>query len=153
MKKKISILFLILMLIIPSFVMATEADIIRMQEETNRIIESIESQKLSEEANNAFIYAIFIVVAVSMIFENFVRKYKDDIKNKKENEESAKDIRIKLMITYLIHMLLIAILWVICTYVLKITGIYIWFLIIITVYVVEISPLFTIKLKKKKKEE
>lgn len=153
MKKKISIVCFMLLLILPNIVMATnENELIQMQEETNRIIESIESQKLEGSAINSFIYAIFIVVGISMIFEFFVRGYREEIRKKKEEGESAKEIRIKLLITYGIHILAVVIMWLICAFALKLTGIYIWFLGAITVYIVEISPLFTIHFRKKKKE-
>lgn len=130
--------------------MSTESELIQMQEETNKIIESIEAQKLDEGAINAFIYAIFIVVAISMILEIFVRSYKEQIRNKKDANEPVKNIRIKLLIIYGIHIAALIILWLVCTYALKFTGIYTWFLIAITVYIVEIAPLFTIRFKKKK---
>lgn len=154
MKRKISILFLIVLLLIPNFIFATsENQLLQMQEEANEIIGEIESQKLEESAVNTFVYLIFIVVAVSMVFEFFVRGYKNEIKRRKENEESTKEVRIKLLITYCIHIVAIAILWLINNYLLNITGIYGWFLIAITIYIVEIAPLFAIDIKKKNKEE
>lgn len=153
MKKKISLLCLILLLV-PTFTFATsEKQLIQMQEETNRIIESIESQKLDPKTTNSFIYAMLAIVAISMIFEFFVRGYKDEIRNKKEQKESTKKIRIKLWITYGIHVLFTIIACLICRYALNITGIYVWFLAIVTIYIVEIAPLFTIHFRKKKKEE
>lgn len=154
MKKKIGILCFLILLILPSIVMATsENELLKLQEETNQIMQSIQEQKLDESGINAFIYAIFIVVAISMIFEFFVRGYREEVRRRKQEEIPAKEIRIKLLIVYIIHLFVIGALWLICNYALKFTGIYIWFLIAITVYIVEISPLFTIHFRKRKKEE
>lgn len=152
--KKIGILFLIILFLIPNSIFATsENELLQMQEEANEIIEEIESQKLEESAVNTFVYLIFIVVAVSMLFEFFVRGYREELKRIKENGEPTKEIRIKLLIIYCIHIVAIVILWLINNYLLNITGIYAWFLIAITLYIVEIAPLFTIRIKKRKKEE
>lgn len=132
---------------------ANQNELIQMQEETNRIIESIESQRLDTNATGTFIYCLFIIVAVSMIFEYFVRAFKEDIRNKKQEGKSPNDIRVKLLITYGIHIASIIILWIVSLNLLNFTSIYTWFLVIITVYIVEIAPLFTIHLKKKEENK
>ena len=55
----------------------------------------------------------------------------------------------KLFITYIVHVVAIILFWIISRYLLKLTSPYIWLLIIITVYIVEVAPIFTIHLKKK----
>ena len=132
---------------------ASQNELIQMQEETNRIVESIESQRLDAQSTASFIYALFAVVAISMIFENFVRGYREEKRNKKQAGESVKDIRVKLLATYGIHIVVIIILWAVCKFLLNLTIPYIGFLIAITVYIVEIGPLFAIHLKFKKDKE
>lgn len=152
MKIIISLICLILVSILPTYVKAvSENELVQMQEETNRILESIEEQRLDEEGTSAFVYTFFITVAIAMVFEVFVRSYRKELCDKKEAEGDTKDIRKKLLITYVIHLLTIGITLLICTYVLKFTQMYTWFLILITVYIVEIAPLFSIRFKKKKR--
>ena len=131
----------------------SEEQAAQMQEEANKIIESIESQKLDQSHSISFVYSLFIIVGISMIFENFVRSYKEEKRKKKELGEPLGDIRKKLLIVYGIHILVISLMWLICGLLLKITSPYIWFLTIVTVYIVEIGPMFTLHLKMKKEEK
>ena len=131
----------------------TENQIIQMQEETNRIIESIESQKMDSNTANLFIYVLLITVAISMIFEYFVREYRKKKKEKKQNGESTNEIVTKLFITYSIHIITLVILWLICLYLMKFTILYVCCLIAISIYIVGISPLFTFYFKSKKNEK
>lgn len=131
----------------------TQSQLIQMQEEANRIVESIESQKLDANSATAFIYTLFIIVGISMIFENFVRSYREQKREKKNKEEPIKELRIKLLITYVIHLAFIIVLWLVCQNLIKLTSPYIWFLTAVTLYMVEIGPLFTIHFKKRTKAE
>ena len=125
-------------------------EIIQMQEE---IIESIQSQKLDGPGAERFIYSLFIVCGISMIFENFIKSYRAKKKEKKRAGESTKELTKKIFIVYLIHLLFIALTCLICAYLVKITGPYIWTLCLISVSMVEIAPLFTIDLNFKRKKE
>lgn len=122
----------------------SEQQAIQMQEEASKMIESIESQKLDQAHTISFVYALFVIVGISMVFENFVRSYREEKRKKKEAGEQVGEVRKKLLITYGIHILLIALMWLICSLLLNITSPYIWFLTAVTVYIVEIGPLFTI---------
>ena len=131
----------------------SEIQTIQMQQETNKIISDIESQKLDSSGTAAFIYALFAIVAISMAFENFVRNYRKQKHDKKKAGEPIGEYRKKLLIAYGIHIVVVLLFWVICKFALKLTTPYIGFLIALTVYIVEISPLFAIYIKFKKEEE
>ena len=131
----------------------SEEKLIEMQEETNKLVESIESQKLDENAVQSFIYTLFIIVAISMIFEYFVKKYREEKRKKKKAGEPLKETRGKLLIIYGVHILTLLLTWIICEDVLKFTNIYTVVLIAIPVYIVEIAPLFVWHLNLNKKEE
>lgn len=124
----------------------SEEQLIEMQEETNRIVESIESQKLKGNEASSFVYALFVIVAISMIFEYFVKKYREEKRNKKKAGESLREVRGKLLITYGIHLFTLLITWIVCYNVLGIPNVYTGFLVAIAVYIVEIAPLFTLHL-------
>ncbi len=68
----------------------SEQQAIQMQEEANRIVESIESQRLDKPHSISFVYALFVVVGISMVFENFVRGYKEQKRKKKEAGEPVR---------------------------------------------------------------
>ena len=131
----------------------SEAQLLEMQEETNKIVESLESQKLEGSVAASFIYALFVIVAISMIFEYFVKKYRKEKRDKKKAGEPLREIRGKLLITYGVHIFVLLITWIICSDVLQITDVYSGFLIVVAVYIVEIAPLFTIHLNLNEKEE
>ena len=133
----------------------TEAQAIQMQEETNRIVNEIESQKLDNQEISTFIYAFFIVVAISMVFEGFVKSYRESIHDKKKENKTVSTERKKLLIIYFAHILLTIIMWAICKFAIGLPTPYLGFLIGVTVYMVEIAPLFTvyIKLKKEVKDD
>ena len=153
MKQKICLLCLLLLLI-PQYVFAmAENQLMQIQEETNRIVQSIESQKIDGQTANSFVYALLAIVAISMIFELFVRNYKREIYEKKDIKEPTKQIRIKLWITYGIHLTILTIFCMICRYLFNITNIYVWFLVVVSIYIVEIAPLFTIHFRKKRDKE
>ncbi len=119
-----------------------------MEEETRQIVENIQSQKLDEKGLNVFIYAIFIVIIISMIFESLVKSNREKLREVKDNKEIANPIKKKLLIIYSAHLATIAVLWFIYSIFAKLPGIYIWFLIVVTVYIVDIAPLFTWHLRK-----
>ncbi len=123
---------------------------IQLQEEANKIVQEIESQKLDDNGVQVFIWALFAIVAISMIFESFVKGYKEIIYDKKKAKESRKEPRKKLLITYGIHILFLVISWVICTFALKLTTPYVFFLLLVSFFMVEIAPLFTIHIRLKK---
>ena len=124
-----------------------------MPENTNDMINSMEGQLLGQEANNRFIYALFVVVGISMIFEYFVRNYKAEIRKRKEEETDYKEIRKKLWIVYGIHVFFMLILSIVVKYALALTNIYVFFLIFVTFYIVEFAPLFSFSFWRKKKGE
>ena len=128
----------------------SETQAIQMQEETNRIVQEIESQKLDNDAAASFIYALFAVVAISMVIESFVKNYKDKIYEKKRAGQKYSAERKKLWITYLIHIPVLLLIWCICSFLLNISSPYVGFLIIVSIFMVEIAPLFTIHLNFKK---
>ena len=130
--------------------MTSEAQAIQMQEETNRIIQEIESQKLSNDVANTFIYALFVIVAISMIFEEVVKSFKQKIHEKKKQGEKDTTSKKRLWITYLIHIPVLVLIWVICKYALGFTDPYVGFLIFVSIFMVEIAPLFTIYINFKK---
>lgn len=131
----------------------SEIQAIQMQQETNKIISDIESQKLDSSGTAVFIYALFAIVAISMVFENFVRNYRKLKHDKKKEGEPVTEYRKKLLITYGIHIVVIILFYIICRFLLKLTTPYIGFLIAITVYIVEISPLFAVYIRFKKEED
>ncbi len=132
---------------------ASENELLQMQEETNRIVSEIQSQKLDEAGATRFIYALFILCGISMIFESFVRSYRAKKKEKKRAGEKTGDLTKKLLIVYGVHLLFVVLFCLICAYILGITGPYLWTLCLITVFMVEISPLFALNLKLNKKEK
>ena len=150
MKKIVSIFILLVILNTVSF--ATD-EVEQMQQQTNQMINSIEMQVLDKEANNRFVYAMFIVVGISMIFEYFVKNYKYEIRNKKEEGNEYKDVRKKLWIVYGIHFIFMLILGFVLKNILAFTDIYVIFLLVVTFYIVEFAPLFNFSFWKKKKEE
>lgn len=130
----------------------SEQQAIMMQEETNRIVQDIESQKLDNDGTMAFIYALFVIVAISMVFESFVRSYRRQKHDKKKAGEPVKECRKKLLITYLIHIVVVLLFGVICNFLLKLTPPFTGFLIAVSIYIVEIAPLFAIYINFKKEE-
>ena len=126
---------------------------LEMKEEANKIKDTLETQKLDHDGINTFAYALFIIVAISMVFEFFVKSYREEKRNRKLAGKPNNDIKGKLLITYGVHVIVTVIIWLICENLLKLTGVYTGFLIAITIYIVEIAPLFTIHLNLKKKEE
>ncbi len=153
MRKLVVVLCSILFLISTPVFASNENEIIYMQEEVNKLIENIESQRLDQNTINSFIYSMFVIIAISMIFENFVRSYREKIRIAKKEKLPIKEAYIKLLITYAVHIAITVILSIICYYALNITKIYIWFLVLVTICIVEISPLFTINFLKKNKKE
>ena len=152
MKKLVSILIIMVMLIIPcEAVLATNNEEEQMQAQANEILSSIEAQTMDNEANARFVYALFIVVGISMVFEYFVRGYKAEIREKKEKGESCVTTRKKLWITYGIHAIFMLILAIVLKFIVALTDVYVIFLVIATFYVVEFAPLFSFSFWKKKK--
>lgn len=149
MRKIVSVLVILVIMFTSSIVCASnvtnEAE--QMQEEANKILTSIESQVLDEKGNTVFVYTLFILIGISMVFEYFVRTYKEQIRTRKDNNEEYKDIRKKLWIVYGTHIVFTIIFSLIVKFVIHLTDIYVYFLILGTIYVVEIAPLFTIHFK------
>lgn len=161
MKKLVSIFIMLVILLTGNISLATNEILnnkimqeeLQMQVQTNEILNSIESQALDKEANNRLVYTLFVVVGISMVFEYLVKNYKTEIRKRKEDDKEYKDIRKKLWIVYGIHIAFMLILALISKYALAFTDIYVFFLIIVTFYVVEFAPLFSFSFRKKKKEE
>jgi len=124
-----------------------------MPENTNEILNTIGQQEITGEALNGFVYALFIVVGISMVFEYFVRNYKTEIRKRKEEEKDYKYVRRRLWLVYGIHFVFMVILGLITKFAMQLTDIYVIFLLIVTFYVVEFAPLFNFTFWKKKKEE
>ncbi len=131
----------------------SESQAIQMQEEANKIMSEIESQKLDSNGVASFIYSFFIIIAISMIFEGFVRSYKESKWKKKKNEEPTEEFTKKLWIVYGIHLIALILMYVICTYLVGITTPYVIFLLCVSIYIVEIAPKFTLHFNFDKKEE
>lgn len=149
MKKFVYILIIMVMLIIScTNVFATNEEI-QMQEQTNKILNDIKSQTMDSNGNIKFVYALFIVVGISMIFEYFVKEYRYEIRENKDCKKTKK----KLWITYGIHAIFMIILTLVLKFIVKLTDVYVIFLVIATFYVVEFAPLFSFTFRKKKKEE
>lgn len=159
MKKLVSILIMLVILLVGNISLATNEILsnkltqeeLEMQSQTNAILNSIESQVLDKEGNTRFVYALFAVVGISMIFEYLVRNYKTEIRKRKEEKEDYKEVRKKLWIVYGIHVAFMVILALIVKYALALTDIYVFFLIIVTFYVVEFAPLFSFSFWRKKR--
>ena len=130
-----------------------KTEISRMEEQSRQIIEFIKSQKLDENQTASYIYTFFAVVAISMIFECIVRSLREQEQEKKMSGEPTKECVKKLLITYLVHVVMIIVVWFICQNLLKFPPIFIWFLILITVCFVEIFPLYTRTRKNKNKKQ
>ena len=131
----------------------SESQTIQMQEEANKLMSEIESQKLDSNGVASFIYCLFIIVAISMIFESFVRNYKESKRQKRKSEEPTEEFTKKLWITYGIHLVVLILTYLICTYLVGLTTPYTIFLLSISIYIVEIAPKFTLHLDFVKKEE
>lgn len=159
MKKLVSILIMLVILLVGNISLATNEILsnkqtqeeLEMQSQTNAMLNSIESQVLDKEGNTRFVYALFVVVGISMIFEYLVRNYKTEIRKRKEEKEDYKELRKKLWIVYGIHVAFMIVLALIVKYALALTDIYVFFLIIVTFYVVEFAPLFSFSFWRKKR--
>lgn len=121
--------------------------------QTNEILNSLEQQVQDREDNGKFVYAVFIVVGLSMIFEYFVRNYKTEIQRRKEEEKEYKDIRKKLYLTYALHLVFMIALGLIVKFMVGLADVYTVFLLMVTFYIVEFAPLFNFHFRKHKKEE
>ena len=149
MKKVVSLLIILAIIFTSTTIYASNvtSEAEQMQEEANEMLTSIESQVLDEEGNTAFIYALFILIGISMIFEYFVRNYREEIRTRKDNNKEYKNIRKKLWIVYGIHIIFAIIFAFVVKFIVHLTDIYVYFLLLGTVYVVEIAPLFTFHFK------
>ena len=149
MRKAVTVLITLVIMLTSSTIYASNItnESEQMQEEANRILTSIESQVLDEKGNTTFVYTLFILIGISIIFEYFVRTYKEQIRTRKDNNEEYKSIRKKLWIVYGIHIIFTVIFSLIAKYAVHLTDIYVYFLALGTVYVVEIAPLFTLHFK------
>ena len=119
---------------------------------TNEIAKDIDSQTQTVEGNSKLINTLFVVVGISMVFEYFVRKYRIEIKEFKENSKDYKPTRKKLLITYGIHIIFTFILALVVRFALNMSEVFMWGFVFITVYVVEIETLFNFTFKNKKKK-
>ena len=136
MRKLVVVLCSILFLISTPVFASNENEIIYMQEEGNKLIENIESQRLDQNTINSFIQSMFVIIAISMIFENFVRSYREKIRIAKKEKLAIKEAYIKLLITQAVHIAITVILSRICYCGLNITKIYISFLVLVTICIV-----------------
>lgn len=154
-KLKSILLIICILVLIPNFVHATNVNMLEKQymQEANKILSVIEEQKNDTQMNNKFIVALFITVIISMIFENFVKYFKYDIKEKNENEEETRDVRKKLWLTYGIHFLGLFIMFIVCKYIVKLSDMYIYVLLIISICNVEIGPFLQIRMGRNEKEK
>ena len=154
-KIKSILLIICILVLIPNFAHATNVNMLEEQyrQEANKILSVIEEQKKDTQMNNKFIVALISIVIISMIFENFVKYFKYDIKEKNENEEETIDIRKKLWITYGIHFLGLFIIFIVCKYIVKFSDMYTYVLLIISICNVEIGPFLQIRMGKNKKEK
>lgn len=156
--KKIIMYVLVLfftILMIPYHAQAVDANILesQLQQETNEIINMLEEQKSNPQAINSLIVGLFVVVIISMIFENIVRGFKYAIKEKNQNDENTTELRKKLWITYGVHIVIILILFLICKYIVKMLDLYNMFFILVSVCMVEVGPFLQIRMKKKKRRD
>ena len=154
-KIKNILLIACILILIPNFAHATNVNMLEEQyrQEANKILSVIEEQKKDTNMTNNLILSLFITVVISMVFENFVKIFKYDIKEKNENEEETKDIRKKLWITYGIHFLVLVIMLVIFKYIVKFNDMYVYLLLIISICNVEIGPFLQIRMGRKNKDK
>lgn len=153
--KNILLIIICILMLIPNVIQATNLNMIEEQykQEANRIISKLEEQKNDTQMTNNFIISLLVTIIISMIFENIVKIFKYDIKEKNKNEDDSSEVRKKLWITYGIHFLVLLIMYLIYKYALKMTGLYIAVLIIISICNVEIGPLLQIRIGRNKKEK
>ena len=153
MKKTVKyfIILFLTILLIPYNVQATDANALekQMKQEANEIISIIEEQANNPEAINSLIVGLFVVVVISMLFENIVKGLKYEIKEKNQNDNDTTELRKKLWIVYGIHIIVMLIIFLVCKYVVKMINLYNIFFLIISVSMVEIGPFLQIRMKKK----
>ncbi len=154
-KIKNILLIICILILIPNAAHATNVNMLEEQyrQEANKILSVIEEQKNDVNMTNNLIIALFVTVIISMIFEYFVKFFKYDIKEKNEKEEETKHVRKKLWITYGIHIFALLIMYLIYKYIVKLSDMYTFLLLIISICNVEISPFLQIRMGKKTNEK
>ena len=109
---------------------------VEIESKMNEITESMQG---GESNSNAYIYMVISTVAISMVFEYFVKKYKFQIREKKFNGEKPTKQRKQLYAILGIHIVVMIILLIICKFALKLNDIFTGFIIFITIYIVWIG--------------
>ena len=121
-----------------------------MESDFNAITQQMEyeSANISENA----IYAFLIVVAISMIFEHFVKEVKEEIRKKKDDGEDVKEARKRMYKILGIHAGVLLLGFIIFAFILKFSSMERWFLVGTSIYVVWISTI-RIRFFKRKKQK
>ena len=108
---------------------------------------------ISEEERNSFIYAIIIVVAVSMLFENILKYLLELIENNKENKEKKKKYIKILLGVLLLYAILFISSYFIFTFGFKYRQELIWACLFVSFWIVILSTFLKINLFRRKKKD
>ena len=108
---------------------------------------------ISETERNSFIYAIIIVVAVSMLFENILKYLLELIENNKENKEKKKKYIKILLGVLLLYAILFISSYFIFTFGFKYRQELIWACLFVSFWIVILSTFLKINLFRRKKKD